>query len=230
MMVRELQFGRRPARSGQGRSLVVFLHGYGADGADLLGLADPLAAHLPDTVFVAPDAPEACNGSPFGRQWFPIPWLDGSSEAAAAAGLAASAADLNAFLDARLAEEGLAPAALAVVGFSQGTMMALQVVPRRPMPIAGIVGFSGRLLHPEALSAEAASRPPVLLIHGDTDPVVPFEDMGRAGQALTAAGFETFGHVMRGTGHGIAPDGLSVALGFLRDRLPSADRAGSGKP
>lgn len=221
-MTREMTFGRRAARSGQPGALVIFLHGYGADGADLLGLADPLAPHLPNTVFIAPDAPEPCRNNPFGRQWFPIPWLDGSSEAEAKAGMAQSIADLNAFLDARLAEEGLSADRLAVVGFSQGTMMALHVLPRRAAPVAGIVAFSGRLLDPDSLAAEAVSKPPVLLVHGDEDPMVPFADMGIAGRALTAAGFETYGHVMKGTGHGIAPDGLSVALSFLKDRLPGA--------
>jgi phospholipase/carboxylesterase len=219
-VTRSLKFGRRAAASGRAKSLVIFLHGYGADGADLLGLADVLAPHLPDTVFMAPDAPEACVGNPFGRQWFPIPWLDGSSEVAAAMGLAAAADDLNAFLDARLAEEGLPAAALALFGFSQGAMMALHVAPRRAEPVAGVVACSGRLLAPDRLAAEARVKPPVLLMHGDADPVVPFADMGTAGSALSAAGFDTYGHVMRGTGHGIAPDGLSATLGFLHDRLP----------
>jgi phospholipase/carboxylesterase len=219
-MTRALDYGRKGPASGVTKSIVVFLHGYGADGADLLGLADPLAPHLPDTEFLAPDAPEPCVGNPFGRQWFPIPWLDGSSEAAAAAGLEASAADLNAFLDARLEEAGLSPRSLALVGFSQGAMMSLHVAPRRSEAIAGIVAISGRLLRPELLAAEAVVKPPVLLVHGDADPVVPFEDMAKAGNALVGAGFETYGHVMKGTGHGIAPDGLSVALSFLKDRLP----------
>jgi phospholipase/carboxylesterase len=218
-MTTALQAKSRPARSGTATSAVVFVHGYGADGADLLGLADPLGAHLPDTAFHAPDAPQPCPGNPFGYQWFPIPWLDGSSEAAAAAGLVQAAAALDAYLDGVLAAEGLTPDRLALVGFSQGTMISLQVAPRRPQPVAGIVGFSGRLLAPERLAAEAVSRPPVLLVHGDADPVVPFADMQAAGQALTAAGFATYGHVMRGTGHGIAPDGLSAALAFLRDVL-----------
>ncbi|SNX67685.1 phospholipase/carboxylesterase [Cereibacter ovatus] len=221
-MTRKLNFGRREAASGRAKSLVVFLHGYGADGADLLGLADPLAPHLPDTVFVAPDAPEACRANGFGFQWFPIPWLDGSSEAMAAEGLAAAACDLDAFLDELLEAEGLGPEALALVGFSQGTMMALHVAPRRAAEIAGIVGFSGRLLAPDRLADEARVKPPVLLIHGDADPVVPFADMSLAGEALSRAGFTTYGHVMKGTGHGIAPDGLSVALAFLKDRLPAA--------
>jgi phospholipase/carboxylesterase len=217
-VTRDLAFGRKGPRDA-GR-MVVFLHGYGADGADLLGLADVLSPHLPGTAFLAPDAPENCAGNPFGRQWFPIPWLDGSSQAAAAAGLAAAAADLDAFLDARLAEAGLAPDRLALLGFSQGAMMALQVAPRRAAAVAGVVAISGRLLDPERLAAEARVKPPVLLIHGDRDELVPFDSLDAAGQALTGAGFGVWGHVMRGTGHGIAPDGLGAALGFLRDVLP----------
>ncbi len=216
--MRDLRFKRRAPLSGKARSMVVFVHGYGADGADLLGLADPLGAHLPDTVFLSPDAPERCVGGGFGLQWFPIPWLDGSDVALAERGLDLAATDLNGFLDARLAEEGLGAEALALVGFSQGAMISLHVAPRRPVAMAGVVAISGRLLRPEALD-EALVKPPVLLVHGDADPVVPFEDMGRAGQALEAAGFEVYGHVMQGTGHGIAPDGLSVALQFLKGQL-----------
>jgi phospholipase/carboxylesterase len=99
-------------------------------------------------------------------------------------------------------------------------MMSLHVAPRRPVAVAGVVAFSGRLLVPERLVAEAVVKPPVLLLHGDQDQMVPFEDMSLAGEALIRAGFETYGHVMKGTGHGIAPDGLSVAMAFLQDRLP----------
>lgn len=218
-MTRELNFGRVAAQSGQAKSLVVFLHGYGADGADLLGLADPLAPHLPDTVFIAADAPSPCAGNPFGRQWFPIPRFDGSSEVEAAVEMNRAADDLNAFLDKRLAEEGLAPAALALVGFSQGAMMSLHIAPRRAVAMAGVVAISGRLLRPQVLAQEASVKPPVLLIHGDRDDVVPFQEMQIAGNALVAAGFQTFGHVMQGTGHGIAPDGLGVAMQFLKERL-----------
>lgn len=220
-MTRKLEAGRKGPKSGRIKSAVIFLHGYGADGNDLLGLADPLMPHLPDTLFLSPDAPERCVGTPFGRQWFPIPWLDGSTEEAAAQGMQAAVADLNAFVDEVLAENALTPAQLAIVGFSQGTMMALETFPRRAAPVAGIVAFSGRLLRPETLEAEAKSKPPVLLAHGDQDPVVPFADMGLAGDALVQAGFETYAHVMKGTPHGIAPDGLSVALSFLKDKLPA---------
>lgn len=219
-MTRELKFGRVAAASGKAKSLVVFVHGYGADGADLLGLADPLAAHLPDTVFMAADAPSPCAGNPFGRQWFPIPRFDGSSEVEAAVELNRAADDLNAFLDQRLAEEGLTPAALALVGFSQGAMMSLHVAPRRDVAMAAVVSISGKLMRPQVLAQEAKVKPPVMLIHGDRDDVVPFGEMQVAGNALVAAGFETFGHVMQGTGHGIAPDGLGVAMQFLKERLP----------
>ena len=219
-MTRKLNVHRRGALSGKTRSVVVFLHGYGADGQDLLGLADPLAPHLKDTVFLAPDAPEPCPGNPFGFQWFPIPWLDGSSEAAAADGLARSAADLDGFLDGVCADEGVKPSELALVGFSQGTMISLHVALRRAVPVAGVVGFSGRLLVPERLSAEIKCRPPVLLIHGDADQVVPPSDMPKAALALRAAGVEVQTHVSRGVAHGIAPDGLSLALGFLKGHLP----------
>ncbi len=218
--MRQLQSGRKGAAKGQAKAAVVFLHGYGADGADLLGLADALAPHLPGVAFFAPDAPERCPGAPFGRQWFPIPWIDGSTEEEQAAGLQAASADLNAFLDGLLADEGLADGALALVGFSQGAMMAMHVAPRRAEAVAGVVAISGRLLAHERLEAEAVVKPPVLLVHGDRDDVVPFANMDFAGQALVAAGFETYGHVMQGTGHGIAPDGLGVALQFLKERLP----------
>lgn len=210
-----LKFAKRNAGSGKAQSIVVFVHGYGADGADLLGLADVLAPHLPDTLFYAPDAPQACIGNPFGYQWFPIPWLDGSSEAAAAEGLDAAAEKLNVFLDACLAEAELTDADLALVGFSQGAMMILHIAPRRPAPVAAVVAISGRLLDPDSLAGAVKMRPPILLIHGDQDAVVPFENMGMAANVFNQNGFQVFGHVMHGSGHGIANDGLSAALEFL---------------
>ena len=225
-MVRELQSARRGAAKGKAKSAIIFVHGYGADGADLLGLADSLAPHLPDTAFYAPNAPERCVNNPMGYQWFPIPWLDGSSEDAAREGMARATDDINAFIDQVLADEGLKPEALALVGFSQGTMMSLHIAPRRPEPLACVVGFSGRLMDPSALEADTVSRPPMLLIHGDADEMVPVQSLPEAADALVKAGFETYAHVSKGTGHGIAPDGLSLALGFLRDKLPDSRTQG----
>jgi len=219
-MTRVLNAGRKGPLSGDTRSIVVFLHGYGANGADLLGLADPLGEHLPDTLFVAPDAPENCAGAPFGFQWFPIPWIDGSSEEEAERGMRAAVEDINAFLDALMVDEDVLPEQVVLFGFSQGTMMSLHVAPRREDPVAGVVAFSGRLLSPDTLKDEVVSRMPVLLVHGDQDDMVPVQSLPEAAEALQQAGFkDVFAHVMKGTGHGIAPDGLSVALAFMRDKL-----------
>jgi phospholipase/carboxylesterase len=219
-MTRVLKAGRMEPQSGETRSIVVFLHGYGANGADLLGLADVLGEHLPDTLFVAPDAPEVIPMMPTGLQWFPIPWIDGSSEEEAERGLMAAAEDLNAFLDALMVDEDVLPEQVVLFGFSQGTMMALHVAPRREDAVAGVVAFSGRLLSPDLLKDDAVSRPPVLLVHGDQDDVVPPQSLPEAAEALQAAGWkDVYAHVMKGTAHGIAPDGLSVALAFMRDKL-----------
>ncbi|MEP3298203.1 MAG: prolyl oligopeptidase family serine peptidase [Pseudoruegeria sp.] len=218
-MTRPLNYERVAAASGTTKSVVVFVHGYGANGADLLGLSDPLKEHMPDTTFVSPDAPEKIPGAPFGFQWFPIPWLDGSSEEAAKEGLARASEDFNAFLDQVMAEEGITSNELILFGFSQGTMLSLHVAPRRNDQIRAIVAFSGRLLEPDSLASDVVSKPPVLLVHGDADDVVPPQSMNEAGQALQAAGFDVYAHVMKGTAHGIAPDGLSVALSFMKDKL-----------
>ncbi|TRD21554.1 alpha/beta hydrolase [Palleronia caenipelagi] len=218
-MVRVLDSKRRPSQSGKTGSVVVFLHGYGADGADLLGLADPLAPHLPDTVFLAPDAPERSVVNPMGYQWFPIPWIDGSDPAEAEAGMDRATEDLRAYLASVLEQEGITEKQLVLVGFSQGTMMMLHVALRAEKPCAALVGFSGRLLRPESLEDEITARPPVLLIHGDQDDVVPPQSLPAAAEALQAAGLDVYAHISKGTGHGIAPDGLSIALAFIRDRL-----------
>ena len=221
-MSEDLDFKRRGSTSGEDNSVVMFLHGYGADGNDLLGLAEPLAPHMPDTVFIAPNAPDRSMANPMGFQWFPIPWIDGSSEAAAGEGLLQAARRLDAFIDKALADEGLSPDRLILFGFSQGTMMSLHVAPRRADPVAGIVGFSGRLMMADALAHETLSRPPVLLLHGDADDVVPFAEMQAAANALQDAEFDVYGHVMQGTGHGIVPDGRIVALTFMKNFLQIA--------
>ncbi|THD74673.1 phospholipase [Thalassobius vesicularis] len=219
-MTRVLKAGRVEPKSGDTRSVVVFLHGYGANGADLLSIGEILGDHLPDTLFLAPDAPERCAGAPFGFQWFPIPWIDGSSEEESQAGMARAIDDLNAFLDGVLVDNDLLPEQMVLFGFSQGTMMSLHVAPRREDEVAGIVAFSGRLLAPELLEDEVVSRPPVLLIHGDMDDVVPPQSLPEAAESLQQAGFkEVYAHIMKGTAHGISNDGLSVALAFMRDKL-----------
>lgn len=215
-----LESHRRAAKSGNAKSLAIFVHGYGADGNDLISLADPLGEHLLDTVFYSPDAPNSCQMNPAGREWFPIPWIDGSSEEVAKAGMDAAVTKLNTWLDEVMKAEGMTPAQTFLIGFSQGTMMSLHIAPRRAAAFGGVVGFSGRLLDPENLESEVKSRPPIMLIHGDADDVVPPSSLPEAANALTEAEFEVYTHISKGTGHGIAPDGLGVALQFIINNLP----------
>jgi phospholipase/carboxylesterase len=131
-----------------------------------------------------------------------------------------AAADLTSYLDGIMVDEDLLPEQVMVLGFSQGTMMALHVLPRREDAVAGLIAFSGRLLEPEALKDDVICKPPVLLIHGDEDDVVPVRSLPQAAEALQEAGWkEVYAHIQKGTGHGIAQDGLSVALAFMRERL-----------
>ena len=215
---------RKGAASGNADSLVIFLHGYGADGNDLIGIADSIADHLPNTVFLAPNAPQRCTNNPMGYQWSPLPRLDGSSEEVARQGQVEAAALLNSWLDETHTTEGIGPGRTIIVGFSQGTMMALLVGPRRDTPVAGIVGFSGRLMDPETLEAEMKSTMPILLVHGDSDEVVPPSSLPEAADALVQAGYEVYTHISPNTGHGIAPDGLGVALQFIKMQLGLASR------
>ena len=210
---------RAAARSGRTRSLVILLHGYGADGNDLFGLAAPLSEHHPDTAFRAPNAPERSRVNPMGYQWFPIPWLDGSTEAERDASFHRSVGLLDGYLTESMEEEGVAAARTALVGFSQGTMMSLYVAPRRDEQLAGVVGFSGRLVVNDDLATAAKVRPPVLLVHGDEDQMIPVAELSAAETALRAAGFDVRSHISRGVAHGIAPDGLTLALRFLQQHL-----------
>ena len=213
-----LDYKKQNSASGKDDSLVIFLHGYGADGADLLGLANPLSQHLPDTAFVAPDAPEACRANPFGFQWFPVPWIDGSTPAEMGLGLESSREKMNAFLDQIETDLNFAPQKTVIVGFSQGTMMSLDVIPNREKLYAGIIGFSGRLMEEDRI-VNKKNTPPIQLIHGDADEMVAYDSMAKAADALIANGFSVDTHTSPGTGHGIAPDGLSVALSKMRDWL-----------
>ena len=195
---------------------VVWLHGLGADGHDLIGLADQWRALLPGAAFISPDAPQPCDMAPMGRQWFSLQAL---TPAALLAGVRGAAPALDGFLDEQLARFGLGPDRLALVGFSQGTMMALYVVPRRPDEIAALVGYSGRLIGADELKRETKSRPPVRLIHGEHDEMVPASSMESAAKALAAAGFSVETHLRPGLGHGIDPEGIAIAGHFIAEQF-----------
>jgi phospholipase/carboxylesterase len=198
------RFGPAP---GQARQLVVVLHGLGADGQDLIQLAPDWAEGLPDAAFVAPDAPEPCDMAPHGRQWFS---LQDRSPAAMAEGVARAAAALGPLVEAELDRFGLPPGALALAGFSQGAMMALQLGLRgRPTP-AAILAYSGALLGAGSLAAELAGRPPVLLVHGEADDIVPVGSSRAAEAALRAAGVPVEALYRPGLPHAIDPAGIAA--------------------
>jgi phospholipase/carboxylesterase len=195
------------------------LHGLGADGNDLIGLAPYWAPLLPTTEFLSPNAPFPCDMAPYGYQWFST---QDRSPAAVLAGVRAAAPFLNTFIDAALAARGLDDADLALVGFSQGTIMSLFVGLRRNQPVAGIVGFSGRLLATELLASELRSRPRTLLVHGTDDPLVPYESLAAAETALKNSGVSVETLSCAGIGHSIDENGLRRGGSFLKDVLYGA--------
>jgi len=216
-MPRPLDGPRLAPASGTARSLVVFVHGYGANGDDLIALGQMWQAALPDTAFVSPHAPEECAANPFGgRQWFPLSLRD---EQELVDGLAQAGPDLDGFLDAELERQGLRPEALALVGFSQGTMMALHVGLRRKAGLAALVGYSGVLGNAAALAGEIAARPPVLLVHGAQDEVIPAQALEHTRDALKAVDVPVEAFLREGLGHGIDQEGLRLGAEFLARHL-----------
>ena len=203
-----------PAGGAKAKQAVVLLHGYGSNGADLLGLAPHWAALLPQAAFLAPDAPFPWEMNPLsgGRQWFGLSDLNPMMMLS---GLRTAAQILDSYLDRRLAALGLDDAALALVGFSQGAMMALHVGLRRPRPPAAVIAYSGQLLAPELLAGEARARPPVLLVHGALDPVVPVAALAAAERALGAAGLEVSSLERPHLDHAIDAEGLEAGGRFL---------------
>jgi len=206
-----------PAAGGPARSLVVFVHGYGADGSDLIAIGREWARRLPHTAFAAPSAPEACAEAPMGRQWFALTFRDPHE---LRRGVAGARPALDSFLDAEMQRLGLDDAATALVGFSQGTMLALHAGPQRKRRLAGIVGYSGLLADPDALMRDGVHKPPVLLVHGERDELIPAQAMLLAAQGLAAAEIPVEWHIEPGLPHGIGRDGLALAADFLARVLP----------
>lgn len=202
-----------PAAGGAPRQLIVLMHGVGADGNDLIGLAPYLAQALPNAAFVSPHAPFPYDMAPQGRQWFSL--MD-RSPARMLEGQRIATPIVNRFLDLELDRHGLSEGQMALVGFSQGTMMALHAGLRRVAPCAGILGYSGVLVGSDLLTGELRVRPPVMLIHGEEDPVVDFSLHGSTAAALEAHGVPVEAHARPGLGHSIDEEGLMLGIGFLR--------------
>ena len=213
---------RLSPQSGAAQQLVVFLHGYGADGNDLIDIGRAWQSYLPRAAFASPHAPEPCGQAPTGRQWFPLTFRDPNERWR---GVNKAAPQLGEFIDAELARHQLPQSALALVGFSQGTMMALHVGLRRAMAPAAIVGYSGILVTPpeeaelDAFASSIASRPPVLLVHGDRDDLIPVQVLFQAAQGLAALDLAVEWHLSAGLGHGIDPEGLRHGGEFLARRF-----------
>ncbi len=204
---------RRGPASGPATLLVVLCHGVGADGRDLIGLADSFAPGLPGAAFIAPDAPEPCDMAPMGRQWFS---LQDRTPAVLDAGARRAAPLLLATIDAELARLRLAAGAVAMLGFSQGAMMVLHAgLRRRPSPRA-ILAYSGALLDSLELDAEITGRPPVLLVHGRDDEVVPFARGPATEAALRRVGVPVISDWRPRVGHWIDAPGLATGALFLK--------------
>ncbi len=218
------RFGPAQAANGRPQELVILLHGLGADGNDLISLAPLFAQVLPGAAFVAPNAPFPCDMAPVGRQWFSF--QDRAPEAVLA-GVRAAAPHLGAFIDTELERAGLPDERLALIGFSQGTMMALHVALRRAQACAAVIGYSGALVAPQLLAEEVRSRPPILLTHGDADEIVPFSSMAAAQQTLRENGMLVHSEPRPGLGHGIDETGLQLGAAMLQQTLyPDAPEPG----
>ena len=225
-MAAELDGPRLEPQSAAARALVVFLHGYGADGNDLIDIGRAWQGLLPQAAFVSPHAPEPCGQAPVGRQWFALTFRDPDERWL---GCLKAAPLLDSFLDAELKRRNLPSSALALVGFSQGTMMALHVGLRRATSPFAIVGYSGLLAAPaeatvERVASEIRSRPPVLLIHGDRDELIPAQALFQSANGLGALGVSVEWHLSHGIGHGIDEEGLRQGGEFLARRLAAAVR------
>lgn len=202
--------------SGVTKKLVILFHGYGSNGDDLIGLAQHWAKDFPDTAWVSPNAPDGVPGYPGGYQWFPISRLDPE---AMETGVRMAGPSANTFIDSELRRHKLTSQDVAIVGFSQGTMMALHVGLRRAEPLAGILGFSGALAGGETLKDEMTSPAPILLSHGDRDDVLPVGLTLLAAAQLCEAGASAQFHISPGLPHSIGPDGLELGGAFLKGAL-----------
>lgn len=215
-----LTYQHLTARSGNARNLVVLLHGFGSNRASILELGKSLSTTLPNTAFLAPDAPNEAPGRPGARMWYTIPELGGSNDEEADLRLQASARRLDAFLDDQLVAHDLPAASMALLGFSQGAGMAYEVAPRRRSQLAGVVAIAGRMKRKDTLAAEARSRPPFLILTGDEDKLLATDELAATSAALSQSDVPVTRVAMEGTGRGISEEGIAAVRDFLESVLP----------
>lgn len=208
-----------PMAATKPHNVVVLLHGLGSNGQDLISLAPLWAKHMPNTLFVSPDAPFPCDMAPGmynAHQWFSLQeW----TESAMLKGAEAARPHVDNFLDNLLKKTGLSDENMALVGFSQGTMMSLYVAPRRKKPCAGVLGYSGALIGAAGFESADIHKIPTCLIHGDADTVVPITAWHQAKAQLEGAGFTVTGEIIPGLPHSIDEKGIQLGLDFLRSCL-----------
>ena len=210
---------RRHPKSGKTKNVVLLLHGLGDSGAGLIGLADIFCEALPDTLFVAAAAPFSCPHVPFGYQWFDFPDQGGISNEMSFDQVMQSTRLVLSLIANEVAAANVDPGRMAVFGFSQGAMMALNAVPRMLSPVACAVGCSGGFLNVGPLQAIALAKPPVLLVHGDSDEIIPVALFHETARHLKEAGFEVQSKLMHAVGHQIPPEAVEVILEFMKERL-----------
>tara|TARA_B100000768_G_scaffold48809_1_gene47600 strand:+ start:86 stop:733 length:648 start_codon:yes stop_codon:yes gene_type:complete len=205
-----------PSSGNSPKQMIIFVHGYGADGNDLIGLANYFQSILPEAIFLSPHAPEACSMNPSGYQWFDLTSTD---PAVLWSKILVAADHLNEFIDSKLLEYNIAEENLALIGFSQGTMMSLHVSLRRKNTMAAVLGYSGRLIGADLLKDDLISKPSIYLIHGDQDPMVPYQESLTAEKVLKEYSIDIKTHISEHTQHSIAEDGLRIGVDFLASKL-----------
>lgn len=205
-----------PSSGNSPKQMIIFVHGYGADGNDLIGLTNYFQSTLPEAIFLSPHAPEACSMNPSGYQWFDLTSTD---PAVLWSKILVAADHLNEFIDSKLLEYNIAEENLALIGFSQGTMMSLHVSLRRKNTMAAVLGYSGRLIGADLLKDDLISKPSIYLIHGDQDPMVPYQESLTAEKVLKEYSIDIKTHISEHTQHSIAEDGLRIGVDFLASKL-----------
>lgn len=213
-----------PRSGGPARQLVIFLHGYGANGADLISIGEAWGQELPDCAFISPNAPEPCEAWSASFQWFPIRAIDPDTIAREKKAESVMPV-LSAFIDQQLERWGVDESQLVVAGFSQGAMMAMYTMPRRKKPCAGVIGFSGMIIDAEGLKGDNIVKMPILALHGDGDSIVTPDNLGRVDDAFSAANFEVESIMRPGLGHSIDQFGITRGLHFTQESFEKAQES-----